>query len=336
MNDEARVHELLAPMRQHNPKVEATELRVDRERVLGRMMQASAKPSPIILPLRWQGGKWALAATVALALGFVFARYRAEQRPEPVAAVAPTLSVSQVHGTVDQLVDGRTVRLGHSAKVPARGALKTGAAAGATVRTSFGATVRLASDTQVSGLEAVNEAGKVELSAGTVHCEVPKLRAGQQFQVLTPEARVVVMGTVFEVTVRTLEGRSETMVTVKEGVVAVHHGTETTLVHALRSWSSASASTEARVPDREPATAPEPAPVTNPKVSRSTPSAEKAPEASPSGSLAQETRLLQAALRAERAGDRERAQELFHELLQQFPASPLAPDARQGLSRTRR
>jgi TolA-binding protein len=70
--------------------------------------------------------------------------------------------------------------------------------------------------------------------------------------------------------------------------------------------------------------------------SRPTASDEAAPATGSSGTLAQETQLFQAALLAERAGNQERANDLFKQLLAHFPASPLAPYARQGLSRTQR
>jgi hypothetical protein len=51
------------------------------------------------------------------------------------------------------------------------------------------------------------------------------------------------------------------------------------------------------------------------------------------GTLDEENRMLSAALAAERQGDRSRARALFGELLRRHPASPLAPEARRGLTR---
>lgn len=329
MNDDARVQELLAPMREYEPESDAVDLRVDREAVLDRMTTAAASPGRTLWAPAWQAGRWALAAAVAL--GISFAAYRNEQPPETVPAIQATLAVTEIEGPVDQIVDGRSVSLSPSTarSVPARGAIQTGAGARSIVRTAFGATLRLGSDTHLGGLEGLNQAGKVELTAGSVRCEVPKLPPGREFQVVTPEARVVVIGTVFAVSVRSIEGRSETTVAVEKGTVAVHHRTGKTLVHAHESWSSA---------DVQAPPEPQPEPVTSarPKAGRAAPGAEKAPEGTPSGTLAEETRLLRTALRAERAGERERAQQLFGELLQRFPTSTLAPDAREGLARTRR
>ena len=52
-----------------------------------------------------------------------------------------------------------------------------------------------------------------------------------------------------------------------------------------------------------------------------------------SGTLGEENHLLGAALSAERSGDRDRARVLFEALIAQNPGSPLAPEARMGLSR---
>jgi TolA-binding protein len=54
-----------------------------------------------------------------------------------------------------------------------------------------------------------------------------------------------------------------------------------------------------------------------------------------SGTLGEENHLLGAALSAERSGDRDRARVLFEALIAQNPSSPLAPEARTGLSRLR-
>jgi hypothetical protein len=55
----------------------------------------------------------------------------------------------------------------------------------------------------------------------------------------------------------------------------------------------------------------------------------------PSGTLAEENRLLAAALTAERSRDAQSARTLFEQLLSRNPGSPLAPEARAGLARVR-
>jgi hypothetical protein len=59
------------------------------------------------------------------------------------------------------------------------------------------------------------------------------------------------------------------------------------------------------------------------------------PEAVHAGTLAAETLLLADALRAERQGLPERARSLFMRLVADYPASPLAPEAKAGLARVR-
>jgi hypothetical protein len=57
--------------------------------------------------------------------------------------------------------------------------------------------------------------------------------------------------------------------------------------------------------------------------------------APPASTLERENRLLADGLRAEQTGDQQGARRLFSALLAEFPQTPLAPEARAGLTRTR-
>jgi len=63
------------------------------------------------------------------------------------------------------------------------------------------------------------------------------------------------------------------------------------------------------------------------------PGARAKPKAS--GTLVQENRLFQSALRAEQSGDHEQARALATKLLTRYPSSVMAPDARRILARVR-
>jgi TolA-binding protein len=102
-------------------------------------------------------------------------------------------------------------------------------------------------------------------------------------------------------------------------------------VQAPGSWSSAEvpAQTVASALPPEPALS-APAPV----ASTPTPKAvHAAGNAMPAATLAQEAQLLRQGLAAERQGHSAEAVSALSELLQKYPHSPLAPDARAALTR---
>ena len=189
------------------------------------------------------------------------------------------------------------------------------------------------------------------LSSGEVHCSVPPLGKGRAFEIGTPDVRVVVHGTDF--TVRVDENpKLPTCVRVREGLVEVQdHGTSRWLGPG-NEWGCEPArsalpgiplatldSLQGQIKLPSPGVREEPVlPSRHRKRhvgrSHSKPAREKAQPAE-SGQLEVETELLAAAMRAERADHPERARKLFHSLLHTYPRSPLAPDARAGLSRLR-
>jgi hypothetical protein len=193
------------------------------------------------------------------------------------------------------------------------------------------------------GAESAPPAAKREavlLGRGRVLVRVPKLGPARTFAVETPEATVVVHGTVFAVT----RGESLTRVDVSEGVVSVHHRGEEILLRAGGHWSSDSAREDetARRADQAFENAPfaEPSlPETASAKPKSTPlhrrrggalakGASESADSEKNSSLAEENRLLKAAMSARQQGDTHRAAELAGELVARFPASPLVEEAR--------
>jgi len=144
--------------------------------------------------------------------------------------------------------------------------------------------------------------------------------------IASPDATVSGRGT-FEVGVHEdrAAGRTVTSVVVTEGTVAVEYAGARYELGAGQRWSSDAPKADSASPP-EPAAAAE----TRPTPARSARSAAgPAPATPPSASeLAEQNRLLQAALGARRRGDDASAIRSLDELLSRFPTSPLAQEAR--------
>jgi hypothetical protein len=162
----------------------------------------------------------------------------------------------------------------------------------------------------------------LRLGRGSVALHVAKLRAGQRFVVLTPDAEVEVRGTRFHVALAAPDEScghgTPTRVVVDEGVVVVR-----------------SAAGEVRVPagQRWPAACPAPPAAEPPRPSVVTRRLPRPVPATPSSTLATENDLFGAALRAERSGDRAEAAHLLDALLTRFPQSPLRESAQRAQAR---
>jgi len=154
---------------------------------------------------------------------------------------------------------------------------------------------------------------------------------------MTPDATVVVHGTVFRVAVSgptaTQPTLPRTCVQVEEGVVSVKTSSAEVFVRAGESWGCAT--------QLEPAAA---LPLPAEHAAESLPSAGVRPSKpkeretfkAPSGTLDEENALFQAGLSAERQGNARAATTSFELLLARYPASPLAADARGALARVKR
>ena len=106
-----------------------------------------------------------------------------------------------------------------SARIEATGDLQTADGSQASVRTADGLQVELRSQTRVGlgGLRASKS--QVNLLGGAIRCTVPHRTAAHAFQVVTADATVVDLGTVFTVSI---EGPNHaTRVSVEEGEVLV-------------------------------------------------------------------------------------------------------------------
>jgi hypothetical protein len=181
----------------------------------------------------------------------------------------------------------------------------------------------------LSGMSSGGPERSVELEDGQIGCSVPKLPHGEHFSVVTPNARVVVHGTRFTVRVESVEvGVTRTCVRVQEGVVAVHDRAGIATLLAGDEWGCGALAAKGTVGET----------ASLPLLPRHSPRASLRPDTAHrsernSGTLAEETALLQTGLAAERRGQRAPAALALSRLLSRFPDSPLAPEARGALER---
>jgi hypothetical protein len=182
----------------------------------------------------------------------------------------------------------------------------------------------------------------LRLASGGVSVHVAKLKPGQRFVIVTPDAEVEVRGTRFHV--QTGEAADAcgvvTRVRVDEGIVDVRAGGTLVRVPAGHQWPDGCATTPAVA--AAPARAVVPAARAKPAHARVVAAAPVAApiattEAARLSTLATENDLFSSALRAEQHGDRREAIELLDVLLTRFPGTPLrasALAARDRLSRS--
>jgi hypothetical protein len=302
--DGLEIEDLVAPMAKREVELEGDGFAVDRGRVLARMAAASR-------PERQTRGKtiaWSALASAA-AVSLVLAGWRWHQHDDAVPAVA-ALDVAIVAGSAK--------------RDPATDELETAAGAEARVQAPDGIVIDVGGSSHVALRELRSATRRLRVLSGTVRCHVTRRKAEHAFEVVTPDATIVDLGTVFAVSV---EGpQHATRVTVEEGEVLIHGASGATRLEAPHSWSNA--------PEVAPAPAPvealsPPPPAPTPKTLRT----KAVPKAPPAGTLEQESQLLRLGLAAERQGRSGDAIMALSRLLRDYPQSPLAPDARAALSR---
>ncbi len=206
--------------------------------------------------------------------------------------------------------------------------------------TSQGVQVELGRETRVGldALAASQKDAKLRLVEGSVRCSVPPLGKTGSFSVITPDTEVIVHGTKFTVEVPDAEAPA-TCVRVQEGKVEVRHGAGAVFLGPGQFWGCDrdEASEPELTESEEETAAAKPEPIArNRAVAAALPRAKANPEppkAPKTGTLAEETRLMSLALSAERKGQRTKARRLYSEIVNEYPDSPLAPDAKRGLSR---
>jgi len=333
MRDEADIRELLAPAQSRPVDLDGRRFHVERARVVSAILAIPAR----IDAERASRKRW--RAVAAMAAGFAAvvgsaAWFTHRARPAAVAVADPSVSIADVHGVVTRIDNGvgRSFAPGQTATISADGEFVTAPQSDASLRTASGLEIGVFEKSRVSlaGLRA-GSSNSVRLATGDIRCRVPHLGERHTFSVITPNATVVVHGTVFRVTVSDHSGATETCVRVEEGVVGVQTPAGETLVTADRSWGCKAE----EQPSALRASPPPSEHLSNPI--RSVPKERAAgPTRAQPGTLDQENRLFQAGLSAERQGDPRVAIAFFEQLLSRYPDSPLASDARRALARVKR
>jgi hypothetical protein len=325
-DDAGEVRRLLAPLRDRPVSVDPERLDAQRPRLISTLklemwaLNAERRQRPW---RRAAGVLLGFAAAASLVVGV--RRFSSHRQPGAPASLTFVGSVGQT--VARGAVSSRTLNAGDALSVDP-GEIETAEAGSAELVNRAGLGLRLGGATRVSLAGLIDStANQVELRQGVVTCSVPHLQEGQRFSVQTPDARVVVHGTVFSVHV---DGKrasgAQTCVEVTDGVVIVQHDGSETALNAGDHWGCELAAGDAVAaapvePQREG------------EAAESRPALRGHARVVQHGTLSEETRLLQAALAAERVDQRGQAQALLNQLLTKYPSSPLAPEARRALSR---
>jgi hypothetical protein len=276
----------------------------------------------------------ALGAAAAVALGAfgahrILVDERAPLRTDAHAAVSAVASVEGVTGTlvVTHAGRARVVPPGERPQLTAGDELRTATDGGAKVKTER-SSVAVASATELRVLAPSLAEERIRLAFGRVDLHVAKhAKVPRSVVVETPDAEVVVRGTVFTVGVSEEGGVTNTRVRVTEGSVWVLTAGSREIVSAGEEWSSIAArrstatplpvlpSAVVSAPNPPPPEAPRaPAPIKGQRGTRS--------------ALAEENKMFDAAIGARNRGEDRRAIELFGALIGRFPKGHLAEEAR--------
>jgi hypothetical protein len=321
------IEELLSPMTQADDDLAPRRVQVDRDKIIDRMVEASLAPEERL-------GYRKLGYAVAMAAGFAlaaFGGYRFWQ-----SRGADGLDVVALRGQVTSVRAGvaTVLSVGQHAKLDADAKLETAAGGAAELRAPGGVLLSLAENTRVSLAEqAALHASTLQLDRGQVRCVIQHQPA-RVFSVVTPDARIVDIGTVFGVNVApasTAQASSETHVSVEQGEVLIKGPRGEEHLRANQSWSSAppaAAAPAAAAVDSAPLDAP-----ADDNAEAPRPGAK--PTKSRPNTLAAETELLKSGLASEQRGDYQAAAQSLGKLVKRYPSSPLAPDAKAALSRVK-
>jgi len=269
---------------------------------------------------------WGVGFAASLAIGIGFAAH-VHQTAAEASAVFST--VSEVTGAVVVTENGesRVLSNGSDFGLRTQGEIETAPEAQAELR-SKKSTVHLSPATKLTVPRITPVEERYRLAVGRVELSVDKdSPITRSVVVETPNAEVVVHGTVFAVWVSSRDNQPVTEVSVTRGSVWVlQHGVQAAVLVAGQRWASDSASASA-LPSPSAVAAPV-APATPLGAAEGTAlhrevSARGLPRPIPaekSSALAEQSRMFQEAIDARNRGDDTRAADLFGRLLSRYPS----------------
>jgi hypothetical protein len=331
-DDASEVKRLLAPLRDRPVSVAPVRLAARRERVVSALQREVQELSAERASRPRRRARVAALLLTAAAVGVALVGTRLFVTHSAGGQAGSLTFVGSVGDTVARGSSStRHLRSGDQLNRDP-GEIESAEQGSAELVSSAGLGLHLGGGTRLSlsGLVGSGGRNQVELRQGSLVCTVPHLSEGQHFSVATPDARVVVHGTVFTVQVDPQQNAGQrTCVRVTDGVVIVQHGNLETALNAGDSWGCNEASGE------EPSGVSRAAqPGTDGEADSNRAELHKAaPHTNERGTLGDENRLFQAALAAERQGQKAKAEQTLNRLLTKYPSSPLASEARRALSR---
>jgi hypothetical protein len=302
------------------PVEEPARVQQRREQVvasLSRTIRENAEHKRRALRTRvlWGVG---LAASLAIAVGVAA---RAQQR----AFTSTLATVADVRGAVVVTEGGESRVLSHGSKLElhAVGEIETALEAQAEIR-SQKSLLRIGSATKLTVPQATPIEERYRLALGRVDVSVDKdSRLTRSVVVETPNAEVVVHGTVFAVGVAARSGHKVTEVSVTRGSVWVlANGVQVAVLGPGQHWSSeVQGASSLNLPAVPVVPAP---PVAAPDTTRDSAThlvhREATPAEAKASTLAEQSRLFQEAIDARNRGDDARAAESFTRLLSRYPS----------------
>ena len=287
---------------------------------LSRAIRANADRQRRALRTRLVVGL-SLAAALLLGVGAAVRWHR----PALDASLALAV-VGQVHGAVvvTEAGESRVLSPGSTLSLRTLGEIETAPDAQAEIR-SQKSVLRIAPATKLTVPQATNVVERYRLALGRVDVSVDKdSRLLRSVVVETPNAEVVVHGTVFAVGVASRTDHTVTDVSVTRGSVWVlANGVQVALLGPGQHWSSDTQLASAPVPVvRAPdaVDAPDAADVTTTHGSARLTRRELALAEAKASALAEESRLFQDAIDARNRGDDARSAELFSHLVARYPS----------------
>jgi len=262
-----------------------------------------------------------LAAALTLGIGAVVRLHR----PAVDSALAAAV-VAEVHGAVVVTEAGESRVLSHGSKLSLRmlGEIETAPDAQAEIR-SQKSVLRIAPATKLTVPQATNVEERYRLALGRVDVSVDKdSRILRSVVVETPNAEVVVHGTVFAVGVASRPDHTVTDVSVTRGSVWIlSNGVQVALLGPGQHWSSDTQPSSVPVAALDtPTAAVEPAAEDSTALrdAARTLRREATVAEARASVLAEESRFFQDAIDARNRGDDARAAELFSHLVARYPS----------------